>query len=401
MGRIIEMPLPRLGETMEEGRIGTILKKPGEVFRRGETLLEVESDKTTVEVPALQDGILLEWLVTSDQLVPVETAIARIEIEGVAVSEARQPARQQDIVSPRIQYVKDAGFAPVSRLRASTAARAEARRKGIDLAQVVGSGRNGRIMKSDLDRVARSVRTVSHVETSLGRILLRHWTSEGPEKGAVVLLHGLFADSQSFTMLARKLALRGYRVLAPDLPGHGETTCAAILPDEMARAIKASLPPVRFHLVGHSFGADVAIDLVEDALSLTLLSPAGCGEEISDDFIVAMLAGDIDHASKFLGEDLPPEARTMICEQLATHGGQLRSIVANLHAGGRQKLSILSRLSELKIPVHAVFTRDDAVIPVQHALNLPFNVSIHILQAASHLPHWRAADSIADLVTRL
>ena len=52
MGRVIEMPLPRLGETMEEGRIGIIVKKPGESFKRGETLLEVESDKTTVEVPA-------------------------------------------------------------------------------------------------------------------------------------------------------------------------------------------------------------------------------------------------------------------------------------------------------------------------------------------------------------
>ena len=92
MGRVIEMPLPRLGETMEEGRIGVILKKPGEAFRRGETLLEVESDKTTVEVPALQDGVIVEWLVASDQMVAVESAIARIEIEGEAVAEAKRPA---------------------------------------------------------------------------------------------------------------------------------------------------------------------------------------------------------------------------------------------------------------------------------------------------------------------
>jgi pyruvate/2-oxoglutarate dehydrogenase complex dihydrolipoamide acyltransferase (E2) component len=51
MGRVVDLPLPRLGETMEEGRIGLLLKKPGDRFRRGETLLEVESDKTTVEVP--------------------------------------------------------------------------------------------------------------------------------------------------------------------------------------------------------------------------------------------------------------------------------------------------------------------------------------------------------------
>ena len=95
MGRIVEMPLPRLGETMDEGRIGIFVKKPGEKFRRGETLLEVESDKTTVEVPALQDGILIEWLVASDDMVPVESAIARIEIEGEAVAEVKRAAIEQ------------------------------------------------------------------------------------------------------------------------------------------------------------------------------------------------------------------------------------------------------------------------------------------------------------------
>ena len=92
MGRIVGMALPRLGETMEEGRIGLIIKQPGEKFRRGETLLEVESDKTTVEVPALQDGLLVEWLVASDQMVPVDSVIARIEIEGEAVSEVKASA---------------------------------------------------------------------------------------------------------------------------------------------------------------------------------------------------------------------------------------------------------------------------------------------------------------------
>ena len=55
----IDLPLPRLGETMEEGRIVTWLKQPGDRFRRGEILLEVETDKTVVEVPALQDGVMV------------------------------------------------------------------------------------------------------------------------------------------------------------------------------------------------------------------------------------------------------------------------------------------------------------------------------------------------------
>ena len=59
---VVDLPLPRLGETMEEGRIVAWLKQPGDKFRRGEILLEVETDKTVVEVPALQDGTMIEHL---------------------------------------------------------------------------------------------------------------------------------------------------------------------------------------------------------------------------------------------------------------------------------------------------------------------------------------------------
>jgi pimeloyl-ACP methyl ester carboxylesterase len=399
MGRVIEMPLPRLGETMEEGRIGTILKKPGEAFRRGETLLEVESDKTTVEVPALQDGILIEWLVASDQLVPVECAIARIEIEGEAVAEAKHPKREPDTPSPALRVVRDAAVVASSRPRASTAARAEARRRGIDLARLAGTGRNGRITRADLAGSARPSRSNYHTETPFGQIFFRDWLSQGPQQGSVLLLHGLFADSQSFTMMARKLAAKGYRTIAPDLPGHGETSCPATSPEAMADALKASLPPGRFHVVGHSFGAAVAASLVERAESLTLLCPAGCGEEISHEFVCLMLSGQFDRIGTFLGDQLPPEAMSTLADDLARHGPQRKLIAGEVESDGRQKLSILPKLAETKIPVQAVFMRDDSIIPSHHALNMPFNVSVHLLQAAGHLPHWRAADQIVELIT--
>lgn len=401
MGRLIEMPLPRLGETMEEGRIGVILKKPGETFRRGETLLEVESDKTTVEVPALQDGILVEWLVASDQLVPVETAIARIEIEGEAVAEAKKPAEKPNILPATSVTVRDMVTVAGSRPRASTAARSEARRRGIDLARIAGSGRNGRIVRADLVTTARPLRSTFYSENPSGRIFFREWANHGSEKGSVLLLHGLFADSQSFTTLARKLAARGYRTMAPDLPGHGETSCPATSPDAMADAIKASLPSGRFHVVGHSFGSVVAAGLVECAQSLTLLCPAGCGEEINDEFVRVMLAGQFDRADAFLGERLPAESQARLAEDLARHGSQQKLIADAIESGGNQKLSILATLARLTAPVQAVFMRDDLIIPAHHALNMPFNVSVHLLQAAGHLPHWRATDQIVELIAGL
>lgn len=400
MGRVIDMPLPRLGETMEEGRIGLIIKKPGEAFKRGETLLEVESDKTTVEVPALQDGILVEWLVASDQMVPVESAIARIEIEGAAVAEAKSPARPVASPAPAasVSAARHVPIATGSRPRASTAARAEARRRGIDLASLSGSGRNGRITRGDLARSARPARATYHVEIPQGRIFFRDWPAQGPEKGAVLLLHGLFADSQSFTTLGRKLAARGYRCLAPDLPGHGDTVSAVTSPDEIASAIAASLPPLRFHIVGHSFGAVIAARLLGQAASLTLLAPAGCGEQINDDFLSAMLGGDMPRALSFLGENVPPEAEAALAAHLASNGAQLKAIASGLAEGESQKLSILAVLKSAAVPVQAVFLRDDAVIPAHHALNMPFSVATRILPGAGHLPHWREPDAIAALV---
>lgn len=403
MGRVIEMPLPRLGETMEEGRIGLIIKKPGDSFKRGETLLEVESDKTTVEVPALQDGILIEWLVTSDEMVPVESAIARIEIEGEAVAEAKKPAAVPS-AKPAAQAAAAPRYVPLAsgaRPRASTAARAEARRKGIDLATLQGSGRGGRITRADLAAASRPARATYHIETPDGRIFFREWPAQGAQNGSVLLLHGLFADSQSFTTLGRKLAARGYRTYAVDLPGHGETQCTAQSTDDIARVVAAALPPVRFHVVAHSFGALLATRLMDHALSLTLLSPAGAGEEISGDFVSAMLGGHIDHAIAFLGESVPPESQAALADHLSVNGAQLRAIAGDVAEGGRQKQSLLAALEAARVPAQAVFMRDDQVIPAAHALNMPFNVSVRILPGNGHLPHWRAPDRIVDIVAAL
>lgn len=402
MGRVIEMPLPRLGETMEEGRIGLIIKKPGEVFKRGETLLEVESDKTTVEVPALQDGILIEWLVASDQMVPVESAIARIEIEGEAVAEAKQPAPVKSAAAP-VSAPQRSTHVPLAtglRPRASTAARAAARRGGVDLSNLAGSGRNGRITCDDLAAAARPARATYHVETPHGKIFFREWPAVGAARGSVLLLHGLFADSQSFTTLGRKLGALGFRTYAPDLPGHGETISPAASVAEITAAIAASLPPQKFHVAGHSFGAVIATKFLDRALSLTLLSPAGCGEEINGEFVEAMLGAHIDQAVTFLGETVPEESQAALADHLSAHAGQLRAIASGLAADGKQNLSILQALSKAEVPVQAVFMRDDAVVPSHHALNMPFNVAVHVMPGMSHLPHWRDPDAIAALVAR-
>src|SRR5580692_556741 len=90
-----ELPLPRMGETMDEGTIVAWLKQPGELFQRGDTLLEVESDKTNVEIPALEDGEMVRHLVSPGEKVELDRPIALVRTAGndaiVPESRADQP----------------------------------------------------------------------------------------------------------------------------------------------------------------------------------------------------------------------------------------------------------------------------------------------------------------------
>ena len=74
-----EILLPRLGETMERGSISKWLVKVGDKFIRGQTIAEVESDKTIIELPALENGTLIEILVNESEEVPVGEIIAKYE----------------------------------------------------------------------------------------------------------------------------------------------------------------------------------------------------------------------------------------------------------------------------------------------------------------------------------
>ena len=71
--------LPRLGETMEIGTISSWLIKEGDEFKRGQIIAEVDSDKTTVELPALEDGKLIQILSKEGEEIEVGSDIAIFE----------------------------------------------------------------------------------------------------------------------------------------------------------------------------------------------------------------------------------------------------------------------------------------------------------------------------------
>jgi len=410
----IDLPLPRLGETMEEGRIVAWLKQPGDRFKRGEILLEVETDKTVVEVPALQDGVMVRHLAAEADMIPVDAPIARIEVAGAAAAsaapkQAAEPAPTAPRPTPHVaRSIGNGG------LRASPRARRLARDRGIDLAALTGSGRHGRISGEDVlsARATKDTAAASAIQvaTIAGTIQLREWPALGQRRGDAFLIHGLFADADSYTLLARRLAKGGLRVLAIDLPGHGgsEATGTTLdqLVDTTATALRAlAVGPVR--LVGHSLGAMIAAKIAAEgelALDhLLLLAPAGLGKEIDTGFIDGMIAADsvadlARELAKLDGGALSPTYLHELLARIQSRRAMLRALSASINHSGTQRHSIVADLERVKVPVTAIFGLRDRVIPWQHAAHLPAHAAVHFVKNAGHMPHWTAPNLAADLL---
>lgn len=157
----VNVILPNLGFGMTEGRILAWLKQPGDVVRKGEILAEIESDKASVELEAVADGILDAILAPVDAVVAVDSVIAVIREAGTPT----EPGDKNDTHKVPPPEIKT-GDATPSRdavqlsapegLRASPLAQRMAREMGINLSTVSGSGRGGRIMREDLEAAAPS-----------------------------------------------------------------------------------------------------------------------------------------------------------------------------------------------------------------------------------------------------
>ena len=155
----LEIKTPTFPESIADGTIAAWHKQSGEVAKRDEILVDIETDKVVLEVVAPVDGVLLEILKPEGDLVLSEEVIARFE-EGTPAAEApvvTAPGAADVAVAP-VSGVADVGVAeqPVEQSseqtepRMSPAARKLADESGIDAAAITGSGRDGRITKADV-----------------------------------------------------------------------------------------------------------------------------------------------------------------------------------------------------------------------------------------------------------
>ena len=90
-GRIVDIAMPKLSDSMEEATVLRWLKQPGEAVAKGEPLVEVETDKATVVYEAEQDGVLSEIAVGESESAALGAVIARLAVDGEAPAPAPAP----------------------------------------------------------------------------------------------------------------------------------------------------------------------------------------------------------------------------------------------------------------------------------------------------------------------
>jgi len=144
---LIEIKVPQLSESVAEATLLAWHKKVGEAVKRDENLIDIETDKVVLELPAPADGVLAKIIKGDGGTVKAGEVIATLDTEAKAAASAVVPAKEgtQPVASAAPAPKPAASAAP-----AMPAARKLAEEKGLDTAAIAGSGRGGRVTKADV-----------------------------------------------------------------------------------------------------------------------------------------------------------------------------------------------------------------------------------------------------------
>ncbi|MGB0359387.1 MAG: 2-oxoglutarate dehydrogenase complex dihydrolipoyllysine-residue succinyltransferase [Litorivicinaceae bacterium] len=169
----IEIKAPQFPESVEEGSIATWHKQVGEAVSRDELIVDIETDKTVLEVVAAEDGVLTEIMKQEGDIVLSQELIGKIEAGAVASAPAKQA---EATAAPAAESQADAALA------ANPAAKKLAEENNIDLASVKGTGKDGRILKEDVQNAMAAPKAAAPAAAAPAKAAAPALTGERVEK---------------------------------------------------------------------------------------------------------------------------------------------------------------------------------------------------------------------------
>ena len=364
---VTRLGMPKWGLSMREGKVVDWLVAEGDEVAEGTELFEVETEKMDGAVESPAAGVLRRRVAEVGAVVPVGGLVGVLADPSV-------PDADVDAFVAAFQ----ASFVPEE-----AAGEAETPTRTVEV-----GGRRLRYLERAPDE---------------------------PAGDPVVLLHGFGGDLNNWLFNTEKLAERR-RVYALDLPGHGESSKDVGAGDlaAFAAALGGFLDAVdaaRAHLVGHSMGGAIALTYAleqpDRVAWLTLIAPAGLGEDINPDYIdgfvtaerrrelkgvLELLFADQSHVSRTLVDDV------LRYKRLDGVDAALRQVSAAMYPSGHQTTVLAGDLDRLTVPVLAVWGSQDRVLPAAQAEPLRARGRVEVLADTGHSPHMEAANEVNRLL---
>jgi pyruvate dehydrogenase E2 component (dihydrolipoamide acetyltransferase) len=208
-----EFKLPDLGEGVAEGEIARWLVEVGQEIEEDAPLVEIQTDKTTVEIPSPASGTVARILVEAGELVPVGTPLVLIG-DGEVEAPAEEPGEQVRAEEPEPAAAAEGPAAtPSERVKATPLVRRIAGELGVDLSRLSGTGPGGRVTEGDVRRFS----ALSGGQTpgrgperrvplrGVRRLIAQHLTTSHREVAAVTVV-----EECDFTVLAEARGERSY-----------------------------------------------------------------------------------------------------------------------------------------------------------------------------------------------
>lgn len=170
----VEIKVPQMGESVTEGTIARWNKKVGDSVSADELLVEIETDKVTMEVNAPSSGVLAEIVAASGDTVEIGALLGIISTDGAAAKTAKPVNNnaadtKKEEVTPQAHTQRPQETSSVSKNIAMPAAVVTAANQGVDLNNVSGTGRDGRILKEDVMRSVNNIQTGSSLASTQAR----------------------------------------------------------------------------------------------------------------------------------------------------------------------------------------------------------------------------------------
>jgi len=415
--------MPKLGMTMEEGVVIDWPLAIGGAVEKGDIVLVIESEKAEVEIEAPASGVLRHIYIEAGETVPCGTLLAAItdgidepfDTDAFHAAEDHPEARGEvglQVTGSSAEKAQISSPEKSSRKPIAPAARALARKLGMDPEKILGTGPNGRVTKQDVEAYAKARESLFPVDQGVSLEVLTSGAGD-----PVLLLPGLGTDASAFArqapLLAERFAVHGINPRGVGLSDAPESESYDVA---QTASDAAAIFSGEAHIIGASLGAAAALELALDhpqrVKTLTLITPftgvsprlravAEGWHRMAFEADPGTLAAGLlpwFFSSTFLADDAA-RARTLrgLAQTVARVSAPTleRMVVGMLDWSG----SRIAELSRISAPTLVIAATEDLLVPdsASVAEAIP-GATLRLVEGAGHAVALEAPDSVNEAI---